>query len=131
MLLDSPQLALGRAHDIECVFAPQVIQVILADHPAVHRPDPLSHTVFALHQLDDLFNGGDIAAVTREDFIGQWKPFRRHHQSDTDLFAVRAAVAAVSAPGLRVAFALAFKIGARDIIEQELKTRPEPTGNAP
>src|SRR6185312_2951047 len=90
-------------------------------HAAVHGPNALGHSVVLLHQLDDLLDGGDVGPIAIEDFISQRQPLGCDDQPDTDLFAIRALVAAVAALGLRVARTLAFKVSAGDVIQQELE----------
>ena len=67
------------------------------------------------------------AVLPRHHLVGQGKAFRRDHQGNDHLHAVAAFVAAVAEPPL-VAFGkrrIAFKIGARQIVEQHIEAHPK------
>jgi DNA invertase Pin-like site-specific DNA recombinase len=49
----------------------------------------------ALHRFDDLFNRGNIAAISGKHLITQRQSTAADHQSDVDLLAVRAMIARV------------------------------------
>ena len=68
--------------------------------------------------------GRDIGAVARKRLEGQRQALRRADQADADLLVTAALVARVAALGLRVALRLAFKVGARHVVEQKLETHP-------
>jgi hypothetical protein len=61
-----------------------------------------------------------IVGIAGEHLVAQRKAIEGHHKRDAHLLAVWAMVAGIAALGLRVAFRLALKIGARDIVEQHL-----------
>ena len=61
--LELPQLAFGGPDDIQRAALPQIVQIVLAGHAPVHRPDPFGPAVLRLHQIDDVFHGGDVGPV--------------------------------------------------------------------
>jgi hypothetical protein len=123
LLFEALKPALGCADDIERPLFAQIIEVLFAGHAAVHRPDALGGPVLCLHKVHDLLDGGDIGAVAIKDFISQGKPIGRDHQSDADLFAVRALIAAVAALRLGITQTLALEVSAGDVVKQELEAR--------
>jgi hypothetical protein len=81
-------------------------------------PYPVGFSVFDLHDLNYLFGRCDINPVAVEDFKGYGQPLPHCHQTDTDLWAIRMAVTAVTPLGLGIAFGGSFKVGRGDVIEQ-------------
>ena len=124
--LELPKLALGRADQIARAACAQELDVLRADHAAVHDPDAPRHSVFFLHRAHDLLDGGHVAAIAGEDLVGKRQALRRADHAEADLFAVGARIARVTARGLFVSLGLAFEKGARHIVKQELELHAEP-----
>ena len=86
----------------------------------------MTHTLLALPYLvsidfDHLLGGGHIGSVAVKDLKGGGQSFLCRHKTDADLRAVGTAVPAVSSFGLGVALGGAFKIGRRDVVEEEVE----------
>src|ERR1700756_2956217 len=114
------QLRLRRADDVASASLAQPREIVGAGHAAVGDPDPSHHTMPGLHSGHDRLQGPRIVGIAGEHLVAQWKAVEGHDQRDAHLLAVWAMVAGIAALGLRVAFRLALKIGARDIVEQHL-----------
>ena len=121
------QLAFGGSDDVQGSARSQIIQIVLAGHPPVHRPYPFGAAVLGFHPVHDVLHCGDVSPVARKDLIGQRQAFGGHHQTDAYLLAVRALISTVAAPGLRVALALPFEIGAGHVVEQKLEAAAKQT----
>src|SRR6201982_4134175 len=114
------QLRLRRADDVASARLAQPREIVGAGHAAVGDPDPSHHTMPGLHSGHDRLQGPRIVGIAGEHLVAQRKAIEGHHKRDAHLLAVWAMVAGIAALGLRVAFRLALKIGARDIVEQHL-----------
>jgi len=66
-----PQPALRRAGQITRLALAQKSDVRLADHAAVHHPEPFGGAVFFLHRAHDVLDRGDIGAVAGKDLEGE------------------------------------------------------------
>lgn len=106
LALKMTQPSFGCAHEVKGFALAQVVEIVLADHAAIHGPDPFSAAVLSLHQIHDLLDRGHLRAVAGEHFRGQRQALGCHDQTDAHLLAVRTAVAAVTALSLGVALAL-------------------------
>src|SRR5208282_20821 len=114
------QLRLRRADDVAPPCLAQPCQILGAGHAAVGDPDAPQHAMPGLHGGHDRLQGPRIVGVAGEDLIAEGEAVKRHHQSNAHLRAVGAMIAGIAALRLRVRFGLAFKIGARDIVEQHV-----------
>jgi len=94
--------------------------MVIAHQAAVQNPDPVGDAIAALHRLDDFFERGRVIAIAGEHFVPEREPFAGDHQREIDLFAVWSVIAGIAAVRLGIAPGLAFKIGRRDIVEQQL-----------
>ncbi len=56
-----------------------------------------------------------------KDFVGKRKTFRSHHQRQNELFAVGPLIARVTIAGFIDLFDFAFKVGARQIVKQNIE----------
>ena len=125
--LEFAQLALRRADEVAGLARAQKLDVLLADHPAIHDPDALGLAVLLFHHFDDRLHRRHIGPVPGKDFIGKRQPLGRADQPDADLLAVGARVARVAAGGLFVLRGLPFEKGARHIVEPFRQAQgPEP-----
>ena len=83
------QRRFGASHHILPASLWYPRQERFAEHSSVPHPDPAAFSVGGFHQVHDLLHGLGIMCVARKDLIGERQPFRRHHQSQTDLLAIR------------------------------------------
>ena len=68
-----------------------------------------------------------VGGVAGQHLVGERKAVRRHHQRDDHLRAIGALIAAVAVPALvgLVLLRIGFKIGARQVVEQDIEARAE------
>ena len=128
--LEVTQLRLGCADYVECLAVAQELDITLADHATVHHPDALGLAKTVLHLRHYVLDRGDVGAVAGEHLVVERKALGRANQADADLLAVAARVAAVAPSRLVVAQRLAFKIGTRHIVKEELEGNTEPVAVA-
>ena len=64
-------------------------------------------------------------AISGEHLVAQRHPALGNHQTDADLFAVRAVVARVTPLGRRIGLGLALEIRAGHIVQQQVVLQPE------
>ena len=106
----------------------------LGRNAAIHQPDAPRLAVLRLDLGEKLPQGLVVLGVTGEDLVGQRQAFRRDHQSDHHLRAIRPAVAAVAMPAL-VAFrqccGVDLKVSAGQIVEQHIEAGVEQVPPAP
>src|ERR1700757_1390393 len=114
------QLRLRRADDVASASLAQPREILGAGPAAVRDPDPSHHTMPGLHGGHDRLQGPRIVGIAGEHLVAQRKAIEGHHKRDAHLLAVWAMVAGITTLGLGIAFRLALKIGARDIVEQHL-----------
>lgn len=114
------QLRLRRADDVAPACLAQPRQVLAAGHTAVGDPDAPQHAMPGLHGGHDRLQSSRIVGVASEHLIAQGEAVERHHKGNAHLRAVGTMIARIAALRLRVRFRLAFKIGARDIVEQHV-----------
>ena len=130
LFLPFAKLGLGRPDHILSLALLKPFDVVGADHPAVHRPDPIGFAVALLHRLYDFFDGSHVDAVSLEDFVTNGETLSRDDQAHADLLAVRALVTAVSTFREGVSVGLAFEVRGGDIVEQEVVVEVEKVSEA-
>ena len=54
LCFEPTQLAPRRAHDVPAPLTAQELQVVFGDHPAVHHPDPVRHSIARLDQRNEV-----------------------------------------------------------------------------
>lgn len=127
MLLVFADSGFGRAHQIE--HLPLGIAHLRQDgfggDASIHQPDPPRLAVQTFDLTQESPQGGLIRGVAIHHFVGQREAFRRYHQGHHNLLAVRPPIPAVAAPGLRILFRFALKIGAGQIVQQHVELRIE------
>jgi len=109
------------------IAGPHLGQHFLRRDAPIHHPDPLGLAIQLFNLFEKIAQRGFVRRVPRHHFVGQRKTFRRHHQRDDHLHAVRSFVPAVAITAF-VPFRerrLALEIGAGQIVEQHLELRPE------
>jgi hypothetical protein len=114
------EFAPRSAHQIIGSSLPKILQVIFADHPAIKHPHPALHSVLILDLGNDLFESAHVGRVPVENLVGHGEALRSHHQRDDDLQGVRTMVTGVAARSGFHPDSFSFKIGARQIVEQDL-----------
>src|SRR6516164_6934956 len=112
----------GRAHQVASPALSQPLEIVFAHHAAVKDPYSPGTTVFALDGFQHLFERAHISPIAIKDFVGKRKTFRDYHQRQDELFAVSSVIARVAVLGSVDFLGFAFKIGARQIVEQHIKT---------
>ena len=115
------------------IAGPHLRQHLLRRNAPVHHPDPLGLAIQFFDPLQKTAQRGFVRRVPRHHFVGQRKTFRRHHQRDDHLHAVRPLVPAVAITTL-VPFGkrrIALEIRAGQIVEQHLELHPEQILPAP
>ena len=133
--LQLAQQAFGRADEVMHgrIAGAHFGQHFLGRDAAVHDPDAVGFPVLGFDFLQEAAQRRLVARVAGQHFVGERKALRRDHERDDHLRAVRALVAAVTvAPW--VVFILgrvAFKIGARQVVEQDIEARVEEILPAP
>jgi hypothetical protein len=73
-----------------------------------------------LHGAHDGLHGLGVVRVAGEHLVAQREAVEGHHQSDADLLAVGAVIAAVAALRQRVGLRLALEVGAGHVVQQHL-----------
>src|SRR4029434_4315883 len=99
----------------------------LGRNASIHDPDPPGFAVLVLDLLQKSPQRGALRGVARQHLVSQRKALRGDHQGDDHLYAIRALVSRVAELTL-VALRerrIAFKICARQIVEQDVELRPE------
>src|ERR1700730_16189492 len=107
------ELGSGRAHQVTGPALPEPLEIIFTDDAAVEDPHPPGPAMFALHRIEHLLQRTHISSIAIEYFVAKRKTFRRDHQRQDDLFAVRTLIARVTETGFVDFLDLAFKVGAR------------------
>jgi hypothetical protein len=113
LALEIGELAARRAHQIIGAALPKLLQIILANHPAIKHPHPALHPVFTLDLIDDLLESGYVRGVSVENLVGHREAFRSDYQSDDDLQSIWTVITGVTARGALHLLGFSFKIGAR------------------
>lgn len=131
LLLKLLQPPLRRAHQIRRSPPAQILQIVFADDPPIKHPDAPFVAVLGLDPLQHFLQRGHVGAIALEDLVAQRKALTGDHQRHDDLHAVGAMIAAVAAPGFGNLPGLAFKVGAGQIIEEDLAVRGEEILPAP
>ena len=108
------------AHQVMRASCPQPSQIGFTDDASVKNPHPSRRSVFLFHRFDHLLQGGDIGPVTRKNFVTQRKAFWGDDEPDDQLFAVWAMIARITALSQSHPFHRCFKIGAGQVIEQQI-----------
>ena len=124
LFLQPAQPSLGRAHDVENgrITLPHLRQRLFGRNAPIHHPDAPGLAVELFNLLQKHFERGLVGRVARQHFVRQRKTFRRDHQRDDHLHAVKTFVPAVTKLAL-VRFRkrrVTFKISARQIVEQHV-----------
>jgi AcrB/AcrD/AcrF family protein len=109
--------------DIESLSEP--LEIVFADNTAVKNPHRTGTTVFALHRIEHLLQRGHISPIAFRDFVGKRKTFRSHHQRKNQLFAVGSLIVRVTVAGFIDLLDFAFKVGARQIVKQNIEAGTE------
>src|SRR6266566_9581264 len=104
---------------------PQPSQIGFTDDASVKYPHPAKRSMFVFHRLDHLLEGGDIGPIARKNFVAQGKAFRGDDQTDDKLLAVGAVISRITTSIRRHPFHRSFKIGAAQLIEQQIVTGTE------
>ena len=125
--LEFAQLRPRCPHEVVRAARPQKLKIGVADHPAIHHPDPLRLTVLGLHRRHDLRQRGHVGAVAREHFIRQRQTLGTDHQPQAYLRTIGPVIARIPARGLGVAGRLALKERAGHIVDQKLEAHAKPT----
>ena len=97
-------------------------QCVLRRDTAIHDPDPTDLPVTLFHQRDHRRQRGLVGGVARHHLVSERQALGRDHQGDDHLHTVAAPVARVTKLA-RIVFRLgpvAFKIGARQVVEQNV-----------
>src|SRR5207248_11799289 len=92
-----------------------------------HHPNSFRLSVLRLDLLQKRPQRRAVAGVARQDLITERKAVRGDDQRDHDLHAILALVAAVAEPAFvfRILRRIAFEIGSRQLVEQDVKFRPK------
>lgn len=112
------QFALGWSHDVVGLAFPYECDVGLADHSAIHHPNPFCGSVFFLNHFHDVFHGGHVHPISAEQFVGKRQVLRNARQPDIHLIAIRTAVTGLSPLRFGVLVDLPLKNCARHVVEQ-------------
>ena len=76
------------ADDVAPAAIAKELNVIFADHAAVHYPDAIALAIPSFHHLHDVFNSCHIGRISCEDLIAQRHAALRNNQSNADLFKI-------------------------------------------
>ncbi|MCX8092302.1 MAG: hypothetical protein N3I86_15435, partial [Verrucomicrobiae bacterium] len=109
------QLALGRAAQMGRAAGAQPGQIGFAHQAPVHHPPALGLAILGFHLLHHVLERGDIGAVAGKHFVGHRQAFGRDDQTEANLLAIRARVAAVTVGGLLIPPRQALEVGAGQV----------------
>ena len=94
-------------------------------NPAIHQPHAPRLPVKTLDLFQKSTQRGLVRRVAIHHFVSQRESFRRDHQRDHHLLAVRPAIPAITPSGFGILFRFAFHIRARQVVQQYVKLRAE------
>jgi hypothetical protein len=116
------------------VVLPHLGQYLFGRNAAIHDPDAPRRAVLRRDLGEKRSQRLVVLGVAGKDFVGQWQAFRRDHQSDHHLRAIRSAVTAVAVPAF-VAFrqgrGVDLKVSTGQIAEQHSEAGVEQVPPAP
>ena len=112
-------LAVGRGHQVVQAPRPDLLQILLARHAAVHHHRlALAQSHPLVQRVQHLVQRRRVVPVAGHHFVRQREALPVHRQPHQHLFAVAAMVARVPPPGFRVGQRAALKVGRSDVVEK-------------
>ena len=93
----------------------------LRRNPAIHDPDPFALAVLVFDAIEEIHQRGFVTGISGHHLIGQRKTLRGDNQGDNDLHTVGSFIAAVPVAPFAFIRGIRFKIGAGQVIEQNIK----------